>query len=72
MRNTDFLDNEMPEDKLIGELQSDENGNFRMVNGRKIYQIDEKTQQDKDLQLTMNRVRASGLKPSEYLKKLYS
>lgn len=71
MRNTDFLDNEIPEDNLIGELKSDENGNFRMVNGRKIYQIDEKTQQDKDLQLTINRVRASGLNPSEYLKQLY-
>lgn len=72
-RNSEYLDNEQPEDENIGCLQFDkESGRpFRMVYGKKIMQIEEKTQHDKDLQLVMNRVRSSGLTPSEYLKRMY-
>ncbi len=68
MRNTEFLDNEQPEDSRIGELTTDENGRqYRMVDGKKIYQIEEKTQYDKDMNSIINRVRASGMSPWEYL-----
>jgi len=67
MRNED-LDKKLPIDENIGDLLTDENGEYRMVNGKKIYQIKEETQHDKDINLIMNRVRASGMRPSEYLR----
>lgn len=71
MRNSDFLDNERPEDSKIGELQHDKDGNpFRIINGKKIIQFEVKTQRDKDLALIINRVRASRMKPQEYFKSL--
>ena len=69
MRYNKFLDNPALEDDEIGELKEDKNGKFRIVNGKKVYQIEEKTQSDKDLNLVINRVRASGLKAYEYLKR---
>ena len=67
MRNNEFLDNKRPEDEKIGELQTDETGRkFRMINGEKIYQTD-----NEDTNTVINRVRASGMSPSEYLKSLY-
>lgn len=40
---------------LISDLQKDENGNdIRIVNGRKIKQIEEKTEEDKRLNETIN------------------
>ena len=72
MRNSEFLDNEMPEDSKIESLQTDEDGRqYRMVDGKKIYQIEEKTQHDKDMNIIINRVRASGMTPSQYLKSMY-
>lgn len=67
MRNAKFLDNPQPEDEYIGELFY-ENGNpYRIINGEKIRQLDQ-TEENKDLQLSINRVRASGLNPHEYSK----
>ena len=63
MRNED-LDKNLPIDENIGELLTDENGEYRMVNGKKIYQIKEENQHDKDMNLIINRVRASGMKPT--------
>ena len=72
MRNSEYLDNEMPEDSKIGSLQTDKNGRqYRMVDGKKIYQIEEKTQHDKDMNSIINRVRASGMTPSQYFKSIY-
>ena len=72
MRNKEFLDNTRPEDSKIGALKTDENGRaYRIVAGKKIYQIEVQNQADKDLQLSINRVRASGMSASEYLKNLY-
>lgn len=70
MRNKD-LDKKLPIDENIGELLNDENGEYRMVNCKKIYQIKEKTQHDKDINLIINRVRASGMRPSGYLRISY-
>lgn len=57
MRNPD-LDKVLPIDSLRGEKQKDKDGRtFRMVNGKKIYQIQEKTQADKDLNLVIDRWR---------------
>jgi hypothetical protein len=67
MRNED-LDKKLPIDENIGELLTDENGEYRMVNSEKIYQIKEETQHDKDMNLIINRVRSSGMMPSEYLR----
>lgn len=69
MRNED-LDKKLPIDENIGKLLTDKRGEYRMVKGKKIYQIKEVTQQDKDMNLIINRVRASGMRPSEYLKSL--
>ena len=72
MRNSEFLDNEIPEDSKIESLQTDEDGRqYRIVDGKKIYQIEEKTQHDKDMNTIINRVRASGMTPSQYLKSMY-
>ena len=68
MKNSD---NEMPEDSKISELKTDEKGDYRMVDGKKIYQIKEESQKDKDINLAINRVRASGMSPSEYLRSMY-
>ncbi len=70
MRNDEFLDNPRPEDKLIGELFYEDGKPYKMINGRKIQQL-EQTEENKDLEIAINRVRASGLTPSEYLKSLY-
>lgn len=70
MRNDKFLDNPMPEDENIGELFYEDGRPFRIINNRKVQQL-EQTEKNKDLQLCINRERASGLAPSEYLKKLY-
>ncbi len=67
MRNPD-LDKTLPIDKKIGELMKDDRGEYRMINGRKVYEIKGDDQNTRDLNLIINRVRASGMKPSEYLK----
>lgn len=55
MRNPD-LDRE-PEDKFIGELFIENGNQYRIVNGKKVQQIEEIDQQSKDLNLIINRVR---------------
>lgn len=60
VRNEDS-DKILPIDENIGELLTDENGEYRMVKGEKIYQIKEETQQDKDMNELINSVRASGI-----------
>lgn len=59
--------------KKVGEKFIDENGNTcRMINGKKIVQIEEKTEQQKQIQRNINAYRASGCKsPSEWLNSLY-
>lgn len=57
--------------KKIGEPFTENGCIYRMVNGRKVGQIDEKTEHDKKLNESINMVRASGLRISDYLKKLY-
>lgn len=69
MRNPD-LDKKIPIDKNIGELMKDDRGDYRMINGRKVYEIKGDDQNSRDLNLIINRVIASGLKPSEYLKQM--
>jgi len=58
---------QVQEDSKIGDKQTDEHGEYRIVNGDKIYQIEEKTPEDKKLNEVINRVRASGRSPWEYL-----
>lgn len=67
MRNED-LDKKLPIDENIGELQTDENGEYRIINNEKVYQIKEENQHDKDMNLIINRYRASGMTIVEYLK----
>lgn len=68
MRNSEYLDNEQPEDDKIGELFYEDGRPCRMVNGKKIYQLEE-TKENQDLQLVINRYRALGVGMSEYLKR---
>ncbi len=56
MRHQD-LDKVLPIDKKIGKIQFDEKGAFRIINDKKIYQIEEKTQRDIDMNLIINRYR---------------
>lgn len=67
MRNPD-LDKILPIDKKIGKLMKDNKGEYRLINGRKIYEIKGEDQNTRDLNLIINRVRALGISPSEYLK----
>lgn len=73
MRNKQYLDNEQPEDHLIGEDQYDEDGRrFKMIRGKRFYQGREpKSQADKDLELIINRWRASGLSTADWMKQRY-
>lgn len=55
------LDQKLPEDTLIGELQTDENGRpFRIVNGEKIIQMTVLSPGDDELNLIINRARITG------------
>jgi hypothetical protein len=72
MRNTEYLDKTRPEDTGIGELQRDADGTpFRMINGSKIIQIEEKTQKDKDMNLIINRMRSFGTGMKDYFNSVY-
>ena len=51
----------------IGPLQTDKNGQFRMIDGKKIYQFDEKSDYDRKIQDNINRFRASGLSVKDWL-----
>jgi len=67
MRNPD-LDRKLPEDDLISELHFENGRGYRIVDGKKVYQIEEKTKGDEDLNLIINRYRCSGMRLSEYMK----
>lgn len=70
MRNEN-LDKKLPIDEKISELMIDEdNREYRLVDDKKIYQIEEKSQSDIDTNLAINRFRASGMTASEYLKSM--
>lgn len=56
----------------IGKLQTDEVGEYRIINGEKVYQIKEETDEDEKLNSVINRVRSSGLRPSEYLRNSFN
>lgn len=66
MRNAEFLDNPRPEDDKIGEVFYEDGKPCRIIDGKKIYQLQE-TERNKDLQKCINRWRASGMTPWEYL-----
>jgi len=55
------------EDEKIGEKLQDEKGEYRMINGEKIYQIEENSESDRKINEAINRVRASGMNPRDYL-----
>lgn len=55
-RNPD-LDKELKNDHLIGNKFIEDGTEYRVVNGRKISQIEEKTQRDIDMNLIINRSR---------------
>jgi hypothetical protein len=59
--------------KNVGEEFIDENGlTCRMINGKKIVQIQNPTERQKKTQRAINAYRASGIKgPHEWLKSLY-
>jgi hypothetical protein len=57
--------------KQSNELLSDEKGSYRIINGEKIYQIEEISQREVDLNKNINLVRSSGMTPSQYLKSKY-
>ena len=63
MRNDEFLDKTRPEDSKIGEVFYEDGKPCRIIDGE--------TKENEDLQKCINRVRASGMSPSEYLKSLY-
>ena len=70
MRNEN-LDKKLPIDQKISELMIDENNReYRIVNGKKIYQIEENSQSDIDKNLIINRVRASGMSSWDYLRSM--
>ena len=51
----EYFKPETLEERLISELEKDENGNcFRIVNGEKIIQIEEKTENDIELNIDIN------------------
>lgn len=46
-------------EQLFGEMEYDEKGRgFRLVNGKKIYQIEENTEQDRRTNEAINRIRS--------------
>ncbi len=55
---------------MIGEKQKDQQGTFRMVNGKKIYQIEEKRLRDVRQNRVINLYRESGLTYDEWSKKV--
>lgn len=66
------LDKVLPGDDSIGEQLTDENGrSYREINGKKVYQIEGKTPHDQDMNLIINRFRASGMSMKDYLKDMY-
>ena len=70
MRNEN-LDKKLTKKKKISELMIDEdNREYRIVNGKKIYQIEENSQSDIDKNLIINRVRASGMSSWDYLRSM--
>lgn len=56
----------------VGKLQTDEIGEYRIINGEKVYQIKEETEEDEKLNSIINRVRSLGVRPSEYLRRSFN
>ena len=55
IRDIDYLNELKRNEHLISELQKDENGNdIRFVDGRKIIQIEEKTDEDRRMNNAIN------------------
>lgn len=71
MRNSN-LDKRFDIDNEISEMLFDTEGYYRIINGQKVGQIEEKTQQDKDMNLIINRKRALKMSTTEYLKSDYN
>jgi len=57
------------DESKIGPYERDEDGRpYRMINGKKIYQIEEKTERDKKVNEAINGARSMGMTGWEYLK----
>lgn len=65
------LDRKIYLDNNIGKMKEDHRGKFRIINGKKIYQIEELSQGDRDMNLIINRVRASGMTTTDYFRKYH-
>ena len=71
MGKSEFYNTPQPEDDKIGELFYEDGAPYRIIDGKKIRQLDP-TEENKEVQKAINRYRASGCSsPSEYLKRLY-
>lgn len=57
------------ENNKLNDYEKDENGYFKMINGKKIYQIEEKTENDKRINEAIDewREHGKGLSPMQYL-----
>lgn len=71
MRNPN-LDKHFDIDNEISEMFLDEQGYYRIVNGQKVGQIEERSQNDIDMNLIINRKRALKMSTTEYLKSDYN
>lgn len=60
MRNLN-LDKKLPIDEFIGEKKKDKIGVYRIINGIKVYQLEEKDQKDIEMNIILNRLRAGGI-----------
>lgn len=55
----------------IGEVFYENNKPYRMISGRKISEIDVRTDEDRKTNDAINLVRASGLSPMDFLNLIY-
>ena len=62
---------ERPEDSEIGGLKTNKGESYRIINGRKVYQLKEENDYNKDINIITNRIIASKLSPSEYIRTIY-
>lgn len=62
-----YEQNECRKVSNIGELQTDEKGDFRLINDKKIYQIEEKDNRSQKINDAINEKRASGKSSHEWL-----
>jgi hypothetical protein len=54
--------------KKVGELKEENGRQYRMIDGKKIYQMKEETESDRELNNIINRYRASGMSLANFKK----